>query len=837
MDEKRRKRGAGPFSCPFTDCDKAFSRSDHLTRHKANHSSNKVKCQWPGCGRMFSRLDVKKKHEGRHIKNNYEIDHVEQTSNIEEATYQESASSSVPENVVADEPEDIQTSRSSERMKTALDMIKIASLELPDPIHRITGANDTMKTTTNLIGMTRPQTFHEDNQPKSHWKTADNTLKSKVPNSEFILPSRSIQWLLSDPTNLSPPSGRFSNQPENGAFHVSYNDPLGPSTSAMLQEIFALSPEFPNADGQTKLDEDLLSKMAQHIPSLRNHPDFAVKKLELFLEIYWLLYHCQYPILHRPSFCTHDVQPVLLLSMIMIGASFSKKTLAIENLKLVDPDGLAEIIADPLRWLIFASEQAKPPCKSWVIQSLIILETYEITSTSRSMHERACIHNGAKVQLLRRSPILGGDPLKEVGTDVSRSKNLWSTWIESESMKRVALMSFYIDSVHAIVYGHPLNLFANQIKLSLPCPDELWEYSDVNRHEAPLTVVKMPLFGEALQKLLRKEEIDVGPFSRQILLAGLINLMLQIEQNISQWSNFGWNYIQENWRETISSALEVWRTQLPMRDCCLTSSSVYPSGNDFSFDHLSVPPIMRPEDTRCSCPVYHAAQIYMKIAHYDYIVYAGAPRRMNVPILEEDYEIVVKRIGKWAKSQAGPLCVINSIILLCEVLLSPESSMEVVSYSYEPDKDPFIYRPNIVISAILSLWAYAHYSFGPESLLKSASSNFQIIEGCAPAMEDGPTYLSRIRNEFKSLTGKSFAQLKHMNTDDYSNTIREYYDAFPKVSKLNFLVGLLISFRNGYAKCKWDVGREYANLLDNCIQRSLGSEIIFCRDMYDVNDQ
>lgn len=684
----------------------------------------------------------------------------------------------------------------------------------------------------NISSTSRTERYQEIQNSDNPNNVNNNSLGMRLPNSEPLSPSQSIQWLLQDSINTSPSDGRSVKQPEFGAFYAYQDGPLGSTTIAMLEEIFALTPEFPNADCQTKIDDDLLFKMMQCIPELQNHPDFVITHIKWFLEVYWLLYHCQYPILHRPSFSTFDTQPLLLLGMIMMGASFSKKTAAPDHINLVDPDGLADMIADPLRWLIFACKQAKPPCKSWVIQTLIILETYEVTSTSRSFHERACIYNGAKVQLLRRSPILGGDPLKAVGSDVSQSNSLWNTWIESESMKRVALMSFYIDTIHAVVYGHPVNLFANQIKLSLPCPDDLWEYNNVDRNKAPMFVAQTPLFCDALRKLLQKETIDVGPFGMQILLAGLINLLLQIEQNISQWSNFGWDSIQESWRDTVSSAIEFWRTQLPGGDCCLTSSSVYHS------DIISLPalpPFLKPEDTRCSFPVYHAAQIYFRITHYDYIVYAGAPKRMNVPILQEDYEVVVKRIGKWAKSPSGPLCVINSFILLCEVLLSPEDSMEMVNYFYEPDKDPFLYRPNIVISAILSLWAYAYYSFGPESSFKSANSDCRIYGDCSPTMEDAPTYLGRIRNQFRVLTGKSFANLNRTDSEAYSNTIKEYYHVFPKIDHINYIAGLLTLLRNSYIKCKWEVGREYAKLLDNCIQRSLGSENIFCNDMYDVN--
>ncbi|SCV02312.1 LAMI_0G17788g1_1 [Lachancea mirantina] len=842
MTDGKRKRGSGPFQCPYSGCLKVFSRSDHLNRHRANHSTQKLRCEWPGCGRLFARLDVKRKHENRHVtrQNNFVSERYDSSSNnrsVKEATHLQAE---IQVNMLGDESsdanfEDLETS--SEKLankEVERVLIEKESRTVEDDAVPISEELQTKMRTTHHYpsAFTPTQTIRKTQGENTALENTASDKNSKNINLDPFLP---IQWLLNEPINVSPISGRFSNQPENGAFHASFDDPLGTSTLAMLEEIFALTPEFPAADSQTKLDEGLLLKMTQYIPELERHPDFNISSLEWFLEVYWLLYHRQYPILHKPSFSTHEAQPLLLLSIITIGAAFAKKTTTNQNVRLVDPDGLADLIADPLRWLIFASEQAKPPCKAWVIQSLVILETFEITSTSRYLHERACIYNGAKIQLLRRSPILGGDPFKSVGSDVSRSKDLWGTWIESESMKRVALMSFYIDSVHAIVYGHPLNFFASQIKLSLPCPDDLWEYNDFDRHKAPLSVAQTPLFCDGLQKLLCKETVEVGPFGRQILLAGLINLLLQIEQNISQWSNFGRSSIQESWRETISSAINFWKTELPLGDCCLTSSSIFPCDAD-SQSHSLLPPFLRAEDTRCSCPVYHAVQIYMRIAHYDYIVYAGAPKRMNVPILEEDYEVVVKRIGRWAASPAGPLCVIESIILLCEILLSPEDSPEALSYFYEPDKDPFIYRPNAVMSATLSLWAYAFYSLGPESSFGATTYQLQINEGYAPAMEDASTYLSRIRHQFKIATGKSFADLKCMNANDHVVAIKEYYVEFPKIDNLHYLVGLLTSLRKGYAKCRWHVGREYSRLLDNCIKRSLGSKTVFCSDMYNVID-
>ena len=649
-------------------------------------------------------------------------------------------------------------------------------------------------------------------------------------NNELVYSTEMIQMLLGDTANVSPSSALHFDQLANGAFQDHHEEQIGRNTVSILEEVFALSPNFPSENCQTEIDNKTLYKMIHYIPELENNPDFTVSKIKWFLELYWSLYHCQYPILHRPSFSTYEAPPLLLLSLIMTGSSLAKKVTPPPGLVFNDPSKLAMTIAEPLRWLIFACDKAKPPCKAWVIQSLIILETYEIISSSRALHERAVIYNGTKIQLLRRSPILGGDPFKSFGSDTSKSANLWNTWIESESMKRAALMSFNLDTLHAVVFGHPMNIFANQIKLSLPCPDDIWEYKNVDKNKAPYHVTETPLFLDALKSLLKGEPVNVDSFGRQIILSGLINLVLQTEQNVLQWSSFGWKTVEQTWKDDISTAIKFWKTQLPQGNCCLTLSSVYYAGATSP----PLPPSLMPEDTRCKFPVYHAAQIYLRITHYDYIVFAGAPKRMNVPILPEDYTNVVRRIDKWSKSLSGRLSVINSLILLFEMLLSPEGSVDVINYYYEPDKDPFIYRPNVIISAILSLWAYAFHVFGPESLFKSPDLRHQLKSGFIPAMEDGSYYLRRIRSELVRKTGISFSSLNHMDPSANLKAMKEFCRVLPEIRGLHHLIGLLRTLETSYLCCEWQVGREYAKLLGNCIKRSAGATHVFCTDMYDV---
>lgn len=894
---KKRKRSRGPFICEFPNCGKKFSRSDHLTRHQVNHTSERFICEFEDCGKEFARIDVKKKHEARHEKR--------RTNSQIQMNYKRGKSESVFVNSTAvfnkyDSPNELRGSTIAEEKydnevsnfnKENNNIIDINGGKL-DINEEDTNMNLLMEiNTTNNFNISSPPLYNnlnlvlknqndnipinkncekDSNSPHSYTTTENQISPHEKSNSSFIPLNNSntikeisssdnrnntsisvlnngyynniekseelfystemLRFLLGNSENVSPSSIINLEQVTNGAFQNNADDQMGRNSISVLEEVFAISPDFPNENCQTEIDTQILFRMIQHIPKLENNPDFTVRKIKWYLELYWSLYHCQYPILHRPSFSTNEASPLLLLSMVMTGASLVKKVTLPSDLIFENPSQLAMDIAVPLRWLIFSCDQAKPPCKSWVLQSLIILESYEIVSSSRSLHERAVIYNGAKIQLLRRSPILGGDPFKSFESDTSRSKHLWNTWIESESMKRAALMSFNLDTIHAVVFGHPINIFSNQIKLSLPCPDDIWEYKNMDRSKAPYSVTETPLFLDALKCLLIGKSVTVDSFGRQIILAGLINLILQMEQNASQRANFGWKTVEKSWKNEISSAIKFWKSQLPEGNCCLTLSSVYYANATTP----PLPPSLMPEDTRCKFPVYHAAQIYLRITHYDYIVFAGAPKRMNVPILIEDYNIVVKRIDKWSKSKSGKLSVINALILLFEMLLSPENSVDVVNYYYEPDKDPFIYRPNVIISAILSLWAYAFHVFGPESLFKSPDLRHQLKSGFIPAMEDGSYYLRRIRSELVKKTGITFTSLDHMSSEENNNAMNEYCKVLPQIKGLHHLIGLLRTLETSYLGCGWQVGREYAKLLGNCIRRSAGAKEIFCKDMYDV---
>ncbi|KAI0401978.1 fungal-specific transcription factor domain-containing protein [Xylaria palmicola] len=66
---KRASRKGAPkkFSCEWPDCDKIYSRHEHLQRHQLNHEPKQIyKCDVPDCNQMFVRQDLLMRHKKRH---------------------------------------------------------------------------------------------------------------------------------------------------------------------------------------------------------------------------------------------------------------------------------------------------------------------------------------------------------------------------------------------------------------------------------------------------------------------------------------------------------------------------------------------------------------------------------------------------------------------------------------------------------------------------------------------------------------------------------------------------------------------------------------------------
>lgn len=668
---------------------------------------------------------------------------------------------------------------------------------------------------------------------------------------------------------------------------------------------------------QFYVSSEILEGMLRALPDLtrdRLNEIFPIDKdrfsledrLSLYLYGYWEAFHTRFSILHKPSFDTSAAEPLLLLSMLLIGCMYCADSMAdSENHRMCPEYKFCMLVAVPLRFTLFQHKDFKSPVKVWILQSLNLLEWCEKNYLLRAMHERAHIHHGTTVQLLRRSPFLGGNPtvtnkavtsasdtgasggeedVSDGASDIeeasSRDTILFKRWVESESMKRVTFMTFYLDVIDYIKFRHNPQIPFFQLQLlNLPCDDEaLWNSEDVNSSFRKIVKRQKKLlrlghgmrkvkehgrvrsgmnFLTALKRIMRSQRVSSGnqklpTFTKSILFGGLVSIMHQMQQAELQ-KNFTLLMATERtekhknqvWKEILTKVFDTWEAEMHAFDVNFT--------NDAFFGI---------QKGQCKFPMYHLAQIVgiSDINHYDIAIFGGSPGNMSVEATSKDLSIVQRKMTSiWAQNSkitsVGDLVNFKSVIhcywLLWSLMLAPmgpdADSYSSTTYGWRVDHDYFdaMYAVSI---ATLVLWCYTYTSNGTESVV------FKDLESTMPlddqrnydkirdfAKEDGYQYLFRIRQEFMQLLSKEGLLEEYIlhTTQPRSplvplyNVIGKYCELLPQIKGKQNISGLCFLVGTNLLKSQWQVIRENAKLIINCGLRSVGKRSVQCPDLFD----
>ncbi|CCK69972.1 Sdd4p KNAG_0D02220 [Huiozyma naganishii CBS 8797] len=689
-----------------------------------------------------------------------------------------------------------------------------------------------------------------------------------------------------------PSSHIHKKQKSNKNGSVNRTNLRGVANRQKLLESMRYIPSIFFRDPATKynISQEKCQELFEFIPELRFIPK---EKLKISLKSFWENFQPLYGLLHKPSFNIEKQPPILILTIIMTGASFLGPSYREE---------ISDTICGPLRWVIFSHPDFQPPSRTYIIQSLLLLESYEKTSTNRYLHERSYLHHGTTIQLLRRTPSLGGHPLRDKGKHDRKEekfdelKDVFLRWVEFESLKRVAFLVFYMDVSHAVVFGY-LNLFISfrQVQLELPCPDKIWE-----SYELSFEILQEFGFGtrddednsqtflQALKTLIKDvlnmmrgdsstetdstdhaEDVSKHYYmqsiiGKKIMLGGLLSVMFQCQEENDDpiFTNILTEGPYEHditWREILSFAINYWLFEIQgdcnkMKNCYMPSYVLDdPELDGSNEDDLKVVRWTR-NDADCKIPVYHMAQIALRIFHHDYYIIAGIPWRMNVKVGDWEFQSVYQRVLNFSKDPyTGGVTIVYAFQFLFEMFVreDPETGKLSIDLSYDPNTDPIITRPNTLALTSLLIWVYSFILKGPE--VNIWTNHEQELAGPYGSGddEDKDSELSkniavenqekkRMYNPLESFEEYLLRMYKHLHIDKNQN-VRKYQNAMwgkafeiQNIDHINRLFGFIsyikVLFDNNY----WDLGREFGKLFNNCLERSIGKESHVCHDMYDV---
>jgi hypothetical protein len=636
-----------------------------------------------------------------------------------------------------------------------------------------------------------------------------------------------ITWLLSDPSM----SYQQANDPFFNSSFYSFDSPIS------LHSL--LSPPVPQEE--VVMSESKRMAMMSMIPGLELHEHSGLPFLQSYIANYWRYFHPQYPVLHKPSFQADLCPSGLLWGIILIGAAFEKK------------QEFCIRIADKLRWLIFESPDFIPPAKLWVIEALLLLEIFEKSMTTRKFHERAHLHHGTLLQLIRRGSALTGD-------DTPGELDPWQRWIEAEATKRAALMAFCLDVFDAAIFGHPLIMSVHEIRLSLPCSESLW---DEYPSERGIPRSSTQPFLVELKKMLNKTHVETGPFGRRILLSGLLCVSLQMQQRDLQVTSVGWGAFRNTWRDILSPAYDFWKRDhdeslRKLRE--KKDQNGDKKGFDGSIsaaDDLSGYSYLL-EIQGCTSPFYHLAHINLMCSSLDFQIYAGCPATFNHKIRKVDVDNATRRIKDMITTLGAKQALWHAIRFLREMFWArpeelqdrdgadfyscsctypvshsvapsgnntpdqrgaPDSieslSGDLIQLTYDARTDPISKRPHMLYLCALVVWSYGFILEGPESsVLKNVDlTEFKQARAANATPDEQVAILER--------------QIAHIpskeNGYDYLRRLSCYrISELDAVTGRNHTVGLLRLVIASLDNCTWEVAREGRRLLTHCVYRSLG---------------
>ncbi|KAM7193102.1 hypothetical protein V8F33_007974 [Rhypophila sp. PSN 637] len=825
---KRASRKGAPrrFNCDYPGCDRLYSRQEHLQRHQLNHAPKEIfRCDVAGCDQKFVRADLLARHRKRHSASYMPRNRLPSFSTIQDSSPPPPNSS-----VVSPSSAEARPAFSSVPHDAAITLASDPGPQLPPP----------SLPEPPPSRMAHPQT-HQAWSSQMSDMTSCNVVRPKpqpgyYPRETQRVPEQQPAAVLSyhhvdyphDPSRenfavwLFNPQGTYqdfgvSHMPFvdgglestlNNSIHYDYESlTSGRShleTPPRVVESDELINEFRRQEmlrwfqmfrQKNPKAEPLIVNLVQ-----QNHGDLPALSLEMMrncLQEYWEHVSPRLPIVHQATFACNRCSVLLLMVMIALGAtSLSNRD---SSGSMADYRGFADVIIFGIRSEILTAEEASPPVALWVAQALLLLEFYEKMYSSRRLHERAHIYHSVALTLLRRgSPLIGRSGSESppevasaehphgVGLD---SRTWWSRWAETEAMHRVVFAAFMLDIIHAAMFGHAADMTPHEIRLPLPCDDNLWTASDPDKvrqldQNFRMYGVKPISFLDGLKRALHGKEVKTHSFGRMIIMSGLLSVGWHLGHRETHLKWLDLSSIpaetQESWKSILLKAFDDWKASFDQAQGGIGS----PTLND---------PV--PQRSGANGPIhsaavlYHLAHISLHVAIVDCQVYAGAKRLLGRKISVRDYTNVGTRMKIWASLPSTRHAVLHAFRLLHRVLVDPRRSlsdpkrnepgsislppMEVQTYSCFNELDP--HRPWIMYYAALCIWSYIH-------ALRSSDLPHHVVQQL-PARPTKPiavnyrrlvTYLTNIASLTK-LTEANTAMLGGEGLSDLLDELRSIF--------------------------------------------------------------
>lgn len=417
------------------------------------------------------------------------------------------------------------------------------------------------------------------------------------------------------------------------------------------------------------------------------------ESMQRFFYLFFSNLNKDYPLIHAASFKPKEINSMLLVCILVLGASYSDQL----------DHKIAVKLHDLLRGVIFASEYFDSSPELWVLQSILLIEVFGRNRAGMKQMEMSHLFHGLLINLIRRSGyqsiVIG-----KIEHDMEDINEAWRKWIMLESMKRLVFLTFLWDVQHAVLYGQTLCMSAFELKLELPSDTRLWHADSPAKWMCFRNTESSPiLFLEALKKYLNcaSDLPDLNSFSRVLMLHGLMGVAWDMQRR--DQTSLGFQSNPGIWKKQITKAYNTWKGDFD-KFCSRSFSSctrkfVQSIVKDYLMSFIA-----------SVNAIFHLAHITLWTNIVDLQIFAGSRHILGRNVSEAEYENSSRQFTRWMQNIGKPeKALFNAIEVLKEGLVNLDDFEYVDSFHY-----PWC----IYISSLLCWGFYDITNFQRQDVLK-----------------------------------------------------------------------------------------------------------------------
>lgn len=381
--------------------------------------------------------------------------------------------------------------------------------------------------------------------------------------------------------------------------------------------------------------------------SVRDHPLLSLQSVQTWLDLFFTQFNTTYPLIHMPTFNASTTEPLLLLSILLLGATYLDKA----------AHQLAVCIHDVIRPSIFAHAGFSARPELWTLQTILLVECFGKSRAGQKQHDMSHLFHGLLINLIRRSDCqsITKTPAPQDGVSLAEA---WKLWAVAEQKKRLALLCFMWDTQHAVLFCQSLCMSAFELRCSMPCAQSVWEAPDpelwARAWPSPTRQASSPssdpvapaMFLPALKSYLCAQPVATSTHSldalgQVLVLHGLMSIAWDMQRRDQTSLGVVSTTGPASWKDLLSKAYDRWKADFDSycHDAALASTE---PGDASASEWSAFSAAYR--------AVYHAAQALLHMDFLDVQIYAGARHILGRPVQQQDYVRSSRVVKRWASN-------------------------------------------------------------------------------------------------------------------------------------------------------------------------------------------